>query len=306
VNVLVTGARGFVGRALCDALHRRGDTVRTADRDDPGALDVVTEERWSAALSDIEVVVHLAGRAHVLQNTRSDSAAEFRRVNVDATLRLAMAAAKRQVRRFVFVSSIGVLGSESGSRPFSEESQPAPVELYAVSKYEAELQLREVERDLGMEVVIVRPPLVYGPYVKGNFLRLLRLVRSGLPLPFAGVRNARSFIGVRNLSDLLICCAEQSLNGHRVFVAADGHDVSTPELLRLLAKTMQMPARLFPFPLRALAPLASLVGRRKEVASLVGSLQVNASLARSVLGWRPCEPLELGMRRMVEWFLAGR
>lgn len=301
MRIAVTGAGGFIGRELVSVLQAHGHAVRALRR-----VDLNVEQPDTAACREAfdrcDAVIHLAARAHVIAETATDPLAQFRRVNVAGALGVAEAAAAAGVRRFVFVSSIGVCGNETDVRPFSELSVPAPVEPYAVSKHEAEIALRELQQRTGLEVVSVRPPLVYGPDVKGNFLRLLQLIRSGAPLPLGSVRNLRSYIGVTNLCALLAASATQPLHGHTLFVAADGQDLSTPELLRLLGAQMQCPVRVFRFPVGVLQSIASVLRRDREMRSLTRSLQVDAGLARSELGWRPLKSVEAGMLEMTTWF----
>jgi nucleoside-diphosphate-sugar epimerase len=220
------------------------------------------------------------------------------------TERLADAAVRGGVRRFVLVSSIGVLGNDSGGRAFTAADPPHPSEPYAVSKWEAEQRLLERVAGTAIEAVIVRPPLVYGPGVKGNFLRLLRLVNSGLPLPFAGLEARRSFVGLQNLCGLLEACIDHPAAAGRVLLAADGEDVTLPELLDAIARGLGRPARLFKVPWLLVESFASMAGRREDLARLVGSLRVDASETRQVLGWQPHVRFDAGIREMAEWYLA--
>ncbi len=254
------------------------------------------------AMQNADAVVHLAGRAHVTNEVHGDPLGEFRRVNLDGTLCMAQMAARARVRRFVFVSSIGVLGNSSGSRVMLETDAPAPKEPYAVSKWEAEQTLHSFAKNSAVQLVIVRPPLVYGPYVKGNFLRLLRLIASGIPLPFDSIDNCRSYVGVENLCDLLITCAfHPSANGH-TFHVSDGEDVSTPELLRIMAAAMGKRPRILPCPLPLLRAAASAFGKRGELERLIANLRVDSSFAKASLGWQPTKELRAGIGEMVHWF----
>lgn len=305
IRIAVTGADGFVGRELCTVLREHGHEVLPIGRhsltNSPSLDDRLGWERLLAGTSS---VIHLAGRAHVLREVAARPLEEFRKVNVEGTLCIARAAASAGVRRFVFASSIGVLGSESTGEPFREDTPPRPTEPYAISKYEAELALSSLAGQTGLEVAILRPPLIYGPHVKGNFLRLLRLVSAGIPLPLGFVNNRRSFVGVTNVSDLLRLCAVRPLGAQRLFVASDGHDVSTPELLAMLAARMRRQNRVFGFPVAPLRLLAAMAGRGAEYRRLAGDLAVDSALARSVLGWRPPKSLDDGMAEMVNWFVA--
>jgi UDP-glucose 4-epimerase len=300
MHIAVTGADGFIGRELCGVLRRNGYEARAFGRSSACGAD---HDGWRGVLSGVDAVIHLAGRAHVIKEVVEDPLKEFRKVNVDGTLGVAQAAREAGVSRFVFVSSIGVLGNDSGSGVFSEETRPAPGEPYAVSKHEAELALRQLEQRTGLEVVIVRPPLVYGAHVKGNFHRLLRLVAMGIPLPLGSVANHRSFVGVTNLSELLLLCAARPIGAHRLFVVSDGHDLSTPELLGMLASRMKRPKRIFQFSTTILRGSAALLGRQRELQRLTGNLRVNSTLARSALGWTPSKSLETGIGEMVDWFV---
>jgi len=248
-------------------------------------------------------VIHLAARAHVTHETLREPLQEFRRINRDGTLAMAEMAARSGVTRFVFVSSIGVLGNASGSRAFREEDVPSPLEPYAVSKWEAEQELRALAANSRLEVVVVRPPLAYGPHVKGNFLRLLRLVGSGVPLPFGAVDNRRSYVGLHNLCNFLLVCALHPSAGGHTFHVADGEDISTPELLVMMAAAMGKKARLYRCPPGLLRAAASILGRRGELERLTADLRVDPAFAQTVLGWQPIVPLPIGIAKMVRWFM---
>jgi nucleoside-diphosphate-sugar epimerase len=282
-RVLVTGANGFVGSTVCAALSRAGLLARAAMRSPEslprplngevaivGNIDAGTE--WGPALAGMDAVVHLAGRVHVLNERFQDSLAEFRKVNVLGTERLARMAADRGVQRLIYASSIGVNGRVTRAQPFVEEDVPAPHNSYAISKWEAECVLRQVAAETGLEVVILRPPLVYGPGVKANFLRLMKLVDQGLPLPLGSVHNRRSLLYVGNLADAVIRCLEHPEAVGEVFLVSDGEDVSTPELVRHIAGVLHRPARLLPFPPRLLQATARLDKRLSAVEPLLNSL----------------------------------
>ena len=308
-RVLVTGSDGFVGRALCEQLKSAGhDVVRvTRHGSTPGAHaigDLGSYDNWEPLLLDIDMIIHLAGRAHVMRETVDDPIREFRRINLGPTERLARAAVETGVRRFVFLSTIGVNGVSTRELPFCESDPPNPVEPYAVSKYEAEQCLRKIEAASQLEVTIVRPPLIYGAGVKGNFLRLLKLARLGVPLPLGAVANRRSFLGLRNFCDLLLVCAFHGAAAGQLFVAADGEDLSTPELLKMMAQAMRRPLWTPRFPLSWLRSLATLAGRRADFDRMTQSLQVDASRVRAVVGWRPEQSVRHGVGEMVNWFLS--
>lgn len=305
-RILITGADGFIGSALSNRLCRNGydtlGTVRTmrAEQAHRVAVEISATADWSVALENRDMVIHTAGRAHVLRETETDPPAVFRAINTAGTLRMANQAAAAGVRRFVFISSIGVNGlfTPEGCA-FSEQSPPAPHNAYAIAKHEAEQGLRQIAGQTGMEVVIIRSPLVYGPGVKGNFLRLMRLLQRGLPLPFGAVANRRSLVGLDNLVDLLICCLEHPAAANQTFLVSDGEDLSTPELIRRLARAMNRPARLLSVPVSWLRLGGRLLGRAEEAERLLGSLQVDSGKARVLLGWRPPVSVDEGLRKMV-------
>lgn len=313
-TVLVTGSDGFIGTRLVTLLAREGHAVIGMSRRSSGhsplatriVADVAEFDDWSQVLRGVDCVVHLAGRAHVVAETDRDPLASFRRVNVEGTRRLGEAAARNHVRRLVFLSSIGVTGSATCGQPFTEEDAPAPVEPYAVSKWEAEQCLLRICAHGAPELVIIRPPLVYGPGVKGNLLRLLRLIATGVPLPFASVRNRRSFVGLDNLCGLLMSCAFDPVAAGQLFLAADDETISTPELLRLMARSMERQPRLWPCPPLLLTGMAALAGKADEVRRLCGSLEVDSAKARSLLRWRSSVPLATGVNEMVHSFVRSR
>ena len=302
---LVTGANGFVGLSLCVELMRRGVQVSAATRArdqlpsgiDPvsvGAIDAQTN--WSDALNGIDVVVHLAARVHVMHEDAVDPLEEFRRVNVAGTENLARSAAASGVRRFVYVSSIKVNGeATSGEEAFTELSAPFPQDQYGISKWEAEQALHRVAADTGMEVVIVRPPLVYGAGVKGNFAQMLKVLVRGIPLPLASVNNRRSLLYVGNLADALILCATHPGAANQTYLVSDGEDISTPDLLRKLGVAMGHPARLFSCPPALLMFAGKLLGKSDQVDRLLGSLQIDSSKIRRELGWQAPFSLQEGL-----------
>lgn len=311
-TVLVTGANGFVGRALCDYLNAEGQahvgTVRSmtdgalSNRIAVGNIDGNTD--WRAALAGVSTVIHLANRAHVMNETAADPLAEFRTVNVQGTLNLARQAAAAGVRRFVFVSSIKVNGERTDDHPFTPDDAPAPSDPYGVSKWEAEQELAHLGRETSLEIVIVRPPLIYGPGVKANFLRLVLAVQRGMPLPFGLVHNQRSLVAVENLCSALLACATHPAAAGETFLVSDGVDMSTPELIRAIAVGVGRPARLLPVPPAAMLLVARLLGKEGVAKRVLGSLQVDASALTRKLGWTPPygarEKLAESARRTVE------
>lgn len=307
-RVLVAGASGFIGSALIKRLERDGRWESLAGSRRGGSLPrsaewVVTPSLeagadWSPALRGVNAVVHAAGRAHVLDEAATDPLEAFRRCNVDGTLQLARQAAQAGVRRFVFLSSIGVLG-RSSERPFRFDDSPAPEDDYALSKWEAEQGLWQVGRETGMEMILVRPPLVYGPKAPGNFGKLVEWVERGVPLPLGAVYNRRSLVGVDNLVDLLVTCLEHPAAANRVVLAADGEDLSTTDLLRRLSAAMGRRARLVPVPHGLLRAGAEIVGRGEMARRLLDSLQVDITDTRDTLGWEPPVSLDEGLRRAV-------
>lgn len=313
-NLLITGATGFIGRALCDELAQSDYSVRGAVRGPScpagvrcdlmkvGDLGLATD--WSAALDGVDIVVHLAARVHVMRDRAADPLSKFREVNVDGTLNLVRQAAKAGVRRVVYLSSIKVNGEQTlPSRPFTEHDVLAPLDPYAISKYEAEEGLRALARKTGIEVVIIRPPLVYGVEVKGNFLHIMRLLHKGVPLPFGSIHNRRSLVALDNLLDLIVICLEHPAAANQTFLVSDGEDLSTTELFQRLAQALDRPARLIPMTSSILVAGATLLGRHDMIQRLCGSLQVDISKARTLLGWFPPIDVSEGLRRTAEGFL---
>jgi len=313
--IAVTGASGFVGQALCADLRSRGMLVRPlvravpslpTDAETVAVGDIGAETDWSAALAGVDCVIHCAARAHVLKERAVNPLAAFRVVNVVGTRKLAEKAATMGVRRLIFLSSIGVLGvNTNGREPFSIADSPAPRENYGISKWEAEETLWQVAAQTDLEVVVIRPPLVYGPGVRANFLRLLQLVKCGLPLPLGAVDNLRSLVSLDNLVDLLIRCVDHPSAAGHTFLVSDDHDISTPELIFNLADLMGRKARLLPVPPRMLRLGGRLLGRLPEIERLIGSLQVNILHTRERLNWTPPMSVEEGLYRTVRAFLGS-
>jgi len=312
MRILVTGASGFVGTALCRELLARGHTVRAAVRRlvPPSAVpsqlhqilvpDIAAEFDRRALVDGVGTVVHLAAIAH--RSSLDDG--EMRRVNCDAAVRLAEAAA-RSVRRFIFLSSVKVHGEDSGSGTYAEDDALDPQDSYGRSKLEAERALTETAARVGIELAIVRPPLVYGPGVKANFLRLLGWVDSGLPLPFASVRNRRSLIYVGNLVDAIVRLVEHPV-ARGPFLVSDDESVSTPELVSRIARVLGRSARLLPAPLALLRMAGMIAGRRDEIRRLTGNLAIDSLRARRLLDWRPPYTLDAGLAQTARWFRSVR
>lgn len=256
---------------------------------------------WTDALRGVDVVFHLAARVHQLEDTAADPAAEYRRVNAAGTEHLARCAAARGVRRMVLVSSVKVNG-ESREQPYRDDEAPAPADPYGVSKLEAEQALARVARATGLEAVVLRPPLVYGPGVKANVLRLLRAVDSGLPLPLGGVRNRRSLVFSGNLVDALVACGTHPGAPGHTYLVSDGEDVSTPGLIRAIAAALGRSARLVPVPFPLLRAAGAILGKGAAVERLGGSLMVDSSGIRRELGWAPPFTLREGLERTAAWY----
>ncbi|VFR64564.1 UDP-glucose 4-epimerase [plant metagenome] len=316
MKVLVTGVTGFVGKETVRALIAKGHTVHGAVRregvDMPAceAMHVVGDigamTDWRAALQGVDAVVHLAARAHVLNESHDSPLTLFRAVNTQGTLALARHCLDAGVKRFVFVSSIGVNGAHTETAPFRETDVPNPAADYALSKLEAETALKDLLAGSSMTLVIVRPPLVYAGNAPGNFRRLLGLVDSGIPLPFASIDNRRSMVALENLADFLTVCVSHSQAANQLFLIADGTDVSLPQILRSLAEGMNKAPRLLPFPGALLSLGASMVGKAALYRQLCGSLIVDASHARSLLGWQPIIGTEEALRRAGRDFFAQK
>jgi nucleoside-diphosphate-sugar epimerase len=310
-TVLVTGANGFIGRALCGVLAASGRRVRKAVRMPvPGLPDAVVvgdigpDTDWRTALEGVSGVVHLAARTHVLRETATDPLAAYRKINVSGTERLARSAAAGGIRRLVIVSSVKVSGERTEERPFTEDGAPRPEDAYGVSKWEAEQALSRIAAETGLEVVALRPPLVYGPGVKGNFLRLMNLVARGVPLPLGAVDNRRSLIYTGNLAGAIVKALDAPQAAGRTYLVSDGEDVSTPDLVRGLARALGVKPRLLSLPLSALDLGARLAGRRAEFVRLTSSLQVDSSRIRRELDWRPPFTLAQGLELTAKWYHA--
>ncbi|MEJ8825637.1 SDR family oxidoreductase [Variovorax humicola] len=311
----MTGATGFVGASVVNRLRADSETnrVSVAIRNDGerlpagvvkhfvGEQDAATD--WSEALRGVSAVVHCAARVHVMKDGAADPLEEFRTVNCYGTLSLARQAAAAGVRRLVYVSSIGVNGAETVEGPYSAADAPAPHSPYAVSKLDAELGLGVITKTTDLEVVIVRPPLVYGPCAPGNFRSLVRLLLRGVPLPLGAVRNRRSYVALDNLADFLITCVKHPAAANQTFLVSDGEDLSTTDLLRRMAKALGKSPHLIPVPPVFLALGARLVGRPEIAQRLCGSLQVDISKSRELLNWSPPISVDEGLKRAAKGYL---
>ena len=308
-QVLLTGATGFIGRRLLEYNKNKDIHIHRALRKSDGQSGVVVGEigpktDWSKAIDNIDCVIHLAARVHVMNDDAIDPLSEFRYVNVEGTLNLARQATKAGVKRFIYISSIKVNGEKTqlGS-PFSADSHPTPIDPYGISKYEAEQGLLKIANETNMEVVIIRPPLVYGPGVKANFLSMMRWLNKGVPLPFGAVSNARSLVALDNLVDLIITCIDHPKAVNEVFLVSDGQDLSTTELLKMMASALNKPVRLIPVPTMLLSYFFKLIGKRTIAMRLFGSLQVDIRKTRTVLGWEPPLSVEKALKLTADDYL---
>jgi nucleoside-diphosphate-sugar epimerase/GT2 family glycosyltransferase len=316
-RVLVTGANGFIGKALCDALPLNGCAVLGVVRKNPGpeqpgaikhlAMGNIDERtEWAEALSGVDSVVHLAARVHVMNDTVADPLAEFRRVNVALTLNLARQAAEAGVRRFVFVSSVKVNGEKTAvGQPFTAEDTERPTDPYGISKLEAEKALIDLAGQTGMEVVIVRPVLVYGPGVKANFQAMMHWLRKGVPMPFGSLDNRRSLVAIDNLVSLLVTCLVHPAAANQTFLASDGEDLSVTELLQRTAANFGKPARLLPAPLFVLRIVGRLSGTEHIIQRLCDTLQVDISKTRRLLDWNPPLSVDAALKKTAQKMLEG-
>lgn len=303
-KVLVTGATGFIGSALCGQLRAAGHTIIAAVRRSSGSPDEVaigemnSFTNWRSVLAGCDTVIHLAARVHVMNDSTENPLALYRATNTEATLNLARQASHAGVKRFVFISTIKVNG-EGRDAAYRETDVPAPEDAYAISKWEAEQGLQRIAQETGLEVVILRPPLVYGPEVKANFLRLMKAIQRGWPLPLGAIHNRRSLLYLGNFVDAIRLCVEHPTAAGQTFLLDDGQAVSTPELIRAVARAMGRPARLLAVPVGVLAFMGALLGKRAAVARLTGSLHVDSSAIRSRLGWTPPYSMDAGLAATV-------
>jgi nucleoside-diphosphate-sugar epimerase len=309
VKVLVTGATGFVGSALCEHLAQQGLAVRRALHgapvlpvgDDVTVGDIGPRTDWREALEGVDVVVHLAARVHMKRQAAANPLAEYRGVNVHGTRQLAVAAAGAGVKRLVFLSSVKVNG-ERTVRPFAEADTPHPEDAYAISKWEAERAVAEVGQHTGLQWVILRPPLIYGPGVKANFRALMQAIARGVPLPLGAIDNRRSLLYLGNLVDAIRLCLVHPAAANRTFLVSDGEDLSTPDLVRRLGRALGTRPRLMSIPVGWLKLAGGILGRRDALARLTDSLQVDSALIRRELGWTPPFTVDQGLAETALWF----
>jgi nucleoside-diphosphate-sugar epimerase len=307
VNIVLTGATGFLGARVADQVDRQGDlkltcivrrTVPTVGERKVVINSLTGRTDLSTALKNQEVVIHAAARSHIMREEVADPLRGYRKVNVEGTLNLARQAAAAGVKRFIFISSIKVNGGQTPlGQPFFSHDAPSPEDFYGISKHEAEQGLRELAAETGMEVVIIRPPLVYGPGVKGNFASMINLVGKGLPLPLGAVHNKRSLVALDNLVDLIITCIDHPGAANETFLISDGEDLSTTQLLRGVAEAMGKPPRLIPVPAGLLQFGATLLGKKAVAQRLLGSLQVDISHTQKCVNWTPPLTVKRGLQR---------
>lgn len=314
MKILLTGASGFIGQSFYKEACTRNYFIRCTWRDlnlKPSITasnsehveigNINDKTNWKFFLSDIDCIIHCAAKAHILKKSQFNSLDSYRNINVEATKNLAIQAAKSGVKRLIFLSTIGVNGNFTKDRNvFDVNDTPKPIENYAISKFEAEEALKEVSNLTGLELVIIRAPLVYGPGAKGNFQRLLNLISKNIPLPFGRIKNSRSFVGIDNLVDLIICCIENTDAAKKTFLVSDGQDLSTTELINLIALSMGRSARLFPVPRALLKFFGFITRKQNEIEKLLESLQVDSTHTRKILNWKPPVSVEEGIRRMVQ------
>jgi len=316
VKILLTGATGFVGQRLTTELLEKKYSIVASVRKQSTNLpenirqdivgDLSQNTEWGEALHNIDVVIHAASRVHVMKEASLDidPLTDFRRVNVDGTLNLVQQSITAGVKRFIFISSIKVNGEMTSlGHPFTAADSISVKDPYGLSKYEAEQGLLELAKNTDMEVVIVRPPLIYGPNVKANFQSMIRWVNKGVPLPFASVRNQRSLLALDNLVDFIICCIYHPKAGNEVFLISDNEDVSMTELLQKIAKALGKRPRLFPIPVKLVWFLAKMIGKGDLCNRLFGSLQVDSSRARDLLGWKPVITMDEQLKKIADAYL---
>lgn len=313
-KILVTGANGFIGQSLCSDLVKRGyfvrGTVRSRSKIEQCLTcsehiivdDIGPETFWDEVLKDIDIVIHLAARVHVMKEKASDALFEYRKVNLEGTKRLSEKAANAGVQKFIYLSTVKVNGEKTHYKPFTEEDLAFPEDEYGISKMEAEQALRKIADATSMQIIVLRIPLVYGPGVKGNFLRLLDLVKKGIPLPFANLTNKRSFLYLGNLVSAISICIDVSISSFEIFLVNDDRSFSTTELIELIASKMKKHIFFIPVPLVLIKLAAKILKKTKEVDRLFSSLVIDGSKIRNSLKWQPPFTAENGIDKTVLWY----
>jgi len=312
-SILVTGASGFIGRALCAELVNAGHKVVGAVRSEPSERitgvnyitvgDINSETQWTSYLDDVDVIIHLAARVHQLNENTNDLIKKYRKVNVEGTLHLANSALNANVRRFIFLSSIKANGEKTvKGMHFSAQSTPEPCDPYGISKYEAEVSLKALTSDTNLDIVILRPPLVYGPKVGGNFIRLLGIISKGMPLPFGAVNNKRSMIFLYNLTDVIRVCIDHPKAAGKVLLVSDKEDLSTAELITKIASIMKKNILLLSIPIVFMHKLATLLGKKQEIERLCESLSLDIDETTQLLDWVPPISMDEGLTQTIAWY----
>lgn len=316
MKICVTGASGFIGKELCVQLLKEKynvvATVRNAKLQSLSSqknlriseiANIDINSDWSETLSGINCVIHCAAKVHVMRENEVDALSSYRKINVEGTRNLAEQAFSAGVKRLIFLSSIKVNGENTHRSYFKHTDIPSPKDAYSISKWEAEQVLQEISKQTGLEVVIVRVPLVYGKEVKGNFLHLLNIVAKGIPLPFSKVKNLRSFLGLDNLIAFLIYCIDHPKASGQTFLLSDGEDISTCDLIKKIANNMQKPLRIFPVPIFFLRFLGKVLGKSSEMNRVIDFLQIDSSFTFKFLGWKPTTSIDEGLYKTVQWYL---
>jgi|LakMenE18May11ns_1017448.scaffolds.fasta_scaffold9727534_1 nucleoside-diphosphate-sugar epimerase len=317
MKICVTGASGFIGKELCVQLLKEQYNVVATVRNTKllslseqknlkirEVANIDINSNWSEIFSGINCVIHCAARVHVMKESEEDALSSYRRVNVDGTRNLAEQAFSAGVKRLIFLSSIKVNGENTNRSCFKHTDIPSPTDAYSISKWEAEQALQKISKQTGLEVVIVRVPLVYGKEVKGNFLHLLNIVAKGIPLPFSKVKNQRSFLGLDNLIAFLIYCIDHPKASGQTFLLSDGEDISTRDLIKKIADNMQKPSRIFSVPIFFLRFLGKVLGKSSEMNRVIDSLQIDSSFTFKFLGWKPATSINEGLYKTVQWYLS--
>ncbi|MBF0343507.1 MAG: SDR family oxidoreductase [Nitrospirae bacterium] len=314
MKVLVTGVNGFIGQYLSRILCEKGYSVKGTVRSHRRILsvlntidisivdDIGTKTDWHKILIDIDVIVHLAARVHIMKEISNNPLMEYRQVNTLGTKHLAMQASNAGVKRMIYISTIKVNGERTNNKPFTEKDQPIPEDFYAISKLDAEKYLCNIAEKTNLEVVILRPPLVYGAGVKGNFYNLLKLIKKGIPLPLSNINNIRSLIYIENLIDAIITCIQHPSATNKIFLVSDYENLSTSEIIKLLSMAFNKSNRLFHVPAKLLYIAGIITGQSNTIKRLTDSLSIDSSKIRNELGWIPPFTVNQGFKDTVEWF----